>query len=507
MKKSNSILNSTLLSLILLVLIIGFTATYLKEYSDSTEIIMEGDKEYHNFLDLIVNGEAVRLEMDNGNGIVQFQTLNVENDISVLINGNDNFEVTFDGVLRTLGEEFDYRISKLNPDYNIPVIVRNVNNDEVKVFQMKTWPDNLPQYRTVGKAIDGAYYITTYGAGVANAAYKVNQNGELLYYRVSNIHTIWDFKKVNTDDGIRYLQFEQISTQYASNGYGTAGEYIVFDEKYHEINRLRMVSSEKISNDNWPVDQHDILYINDSEYYLMSYVNKFVTNVPDTLQSKNMATLVVSDIIQGFRDGKMFFEWDSMDYPELYEESVEYNDYMNSSNMPADYAHLNSMDLDRTNNALLCSFRDLDSVMKIDLKTGKILWKLGGKGDYFNLSDEQKLSKQHYARYNANGSITVFDNGNMNLQTRVAEFWLDEEKHIVKDFKSYQIDGYWSVATGSSQRLSDTKDIFAIGWGTRVGDNLEHFPSLSEVDFSEGNTLFALYFLDSSIQTYRCAKY
>lgn len=105
----------------------------------------------------------------------------------------------------------------------------------------------------------------------------------------------------------------------------------------------------------------------------MSYVNKFVTNVPNTLQSKKVATLVVADIIQGFRDGKMFFEWDSTDYPELYEESVEYNDYMNSSNLPADYAHLNSMDLDITNNALLCSFRDLDSIMKIDLKTGKIL--------------------------------------------------------------------------------------------------------------------------------------
>lgn len=51
----------------------------------------------------------------------------------------------------------------------------------------------------------------------------------------------------------------------------------------------------------------------------------------------------------------------------------------------------------------------------------------------------------------------------MNLQTRVVEFWLDEEKHIVNAFKS--------------------------------------------LTFREGNTLFALYFLDSTIQTYRCVKY
>lgn len=100
--------------------------------------------------------------------------------------------------------------------------------------------------------------------------------------------------------------------------------------------------------------------------------------------------MVVANVIQGFKEGKLFFEWDSTDYPELYEESIEYNDFSNSSNLPADYAHLNSMDLDRSNNALLCSFRDLDSVMKIDIETGKILWKLGGKGDSFNLSAEQK---------------------------------------------------------------------------------------------------------------------
>lgn len=106
----------------------------------------------------------------------------------------------------------------------------------------------------------------------------------------------------------------------------------------------------------------------------------------------------------------------------------------------------------------------------------------------------KKMSRQHYARYNSNGSITVFDNGNENSQTRVAEFWLDEEKHIVKNFKSYQIDGYLSVATGSAQRLSNTQDIFAIGWGTRVGESLAHFPAMSEVDFSAGNTKFALFF-------------
>jgi hypothetical protein len=268
-----------------------------------------------------------------------------------------------------------------------------------------------------------------------------------------------------------------------------------------------MVKSNKIEDNNWPVDQHDILYISDSEYYLMSYVNKFVTNIPEKLPSKENATLVVADIIQGFKNGDLFFEWDSTDYPELYMESVEYNDYTNSGNIAADYAHLNSMDLDRKDGGLLCSFRDLDCVMKIDTNTSEIIWKLGGIGDQFHLSDVQKTSRQHYARYNSNGSITIFDNGNDNQQTRIAEFWLDEKNLLVKDFKSYQIDGYLSVATGSVQRLSNDEDVFVIGWGTRVGENLSHFPAMSEVNFSTGETTFALYFDNSSLQTYRCVKY
>lgn len=239
----------------------------------------------------------------------------------------------------------------------------------------------------------------------------------------------------------------------------------------------------------------------------MSYISKFVTNIPETIPSKHMETAVVASVIQGFRDGEMFFEWDSTDYPELYAESVEYNDFTNSTNLPADYAHLNSIDIDVDGKALLCSFRDLDSVIKINLETGDILWKLSGLGDCFNLTQDQKLSRQHYARYNSNGSISVFDNGNDMSRTRIAEFWLDEESMTVKDFKPYEIDGHLSVATGSVQRLSETEDIFAIGWGLRSGSTLAQVPALSELNFTTGQTVFALYFMNSNLQTYRCAKY
>ena len=89
------------------------------------------------------------------------------------------------------------------------------------------------------------------------------------------------------------------------------------------------------------------------------------------------------------------------------------------------------------------------------------------KGDKFKLNPQQKTSRQHYARQTENGSITVFDNGNENGQTRIVEYTLDEEKLALVSFNEYQIDG----------------------------------------DFSAGKTLFELKFADPAILTYRCAKY
>lgn len=69
--------------------------------------------------------------------------------------------------------------------------------------------------------------------------------------------------------------------------------------------------------------------------------------------------------------------------------------------------------------------------------------------DDFGLTDKQKTSRQHYARYTDIGTITAFDNGNVNSQSQIVEYKLDESKHRLLDFKMYQIDEYFSAFTGS----------------------------------------------------------
>ena len=213
-------------------------------------------------------------------------------------------------------------------------------------------------------------------------------------------------------------------------------------------------------------------------------------------------------VIQGFREGKLFFEWDSTNYPELYALSVDYNDFTNSTSVySADYMHINSIFIDPADGNIIASFRDIDSVMKISVSNGEILWKLSGIGDDFGLTEEQKTSRQHYATKTDLGSILVYGNGNKNNQSRIVEYWIDEKSFQLKEFREYQVNGYFSFATGSVQRIDNSRDVYMIGWGTRTaGEGNGLYPQFSEIDFTSGKTLVEFRFKNSELSTYRSVK-
>jgi arylsulfate sulfotransferase len=463
-----------------------------------------------NYIQLTIGEQVASLNMD-GNSYIELETLNCENDLTVSYIGHVDYSVTFADVPLTAGETISYHLSRLDKNDTIPVTVVDNANGESRTFRIATWPSFIPTYTVVGETIpyEGDYYLTTITPdGRDNIALKVGLDGVLKYYRRWPNTAVADFKKVNTPEGVRYLLFTTIDTRYDTKGVSHLGTYRVMDETYSEIMQLYMKKSDHVPADNYPVDQHDCLYISDNEYYLFSYVDKNVYNIPDNIEHKEYGSLVSAAVIQGIRNGEVFFEWDSTDYPELYELSVEYNDFTNLSGIyAADYMHINSIALDPADNNLIISCRNIDTIMKIDASTGDILWKLSGLGDDFGLTANQKTSRQHYAHYTDQGSITVFDNGNTNAQTRVVEYWLDENTHELKKFSEYKIDGYFSYATGSTQRLDKDSDVFLVGWGFRaVGSDGTNnlYPQFSVIDFSQGKTLFEFRFSDPTISTYRC---
>lgn len=461
-----------------------------------------------NYVDLNINGQPIRINTENTTQSFELNTLNSDTDIIISATETEYYDIYFDGILLENGSEITYRVRELDKNYVIPITVYNKKTAEKVVSYLQTWPSTVPTYTIVVQSpYEGDYYLTLI-AGIDNVAMKIGSDGKLKYYYVNPYGCVADFKKVNTSDGVRYLYFTTVDMRYDTRGVSHSGCYVVLDESYREINRLTMKKSKHIPVDNYPVDQHDCIYISDSEYYMITYCDENVYNIPDTIPHKEYGSFVTAAVIQGIKDNTVVFEWASTDFEELYGLSVDYNDFTNSSSSyAADYMHINSITLDPSDGNMIASFRDIDTILKIDISSGEIMWKLSGLADDFGLKDEQKTSRQQYASYTDIGTITAFDNGNINSQSRIVEYRLDESTQRLVDFKAYQIDGYYSAYTGSVQRLDDDDDVYMIGWGTRTaGDINGLYPQLSEINFTEGKTLFELRFTDSNLSTYRCVK-
>ncbi|KPI50580.1 hypothetical protein KW94_13360 [Clostridioides difficile] len=123
-------------------------------------------------------------------------------------------------------------------------------------------------------------------------------------------------------------------------------------------------------------------------------------------------------------------------------------------------------------------------------------------GDEFNLTDNQKFSRQHNARITEDGYITLYDNGVKNQATRVVKIKLDEENKKVTEYNSYSIDDYYKYM-GSVQEIDSDKNVFLIGTGGKAGES-QGLVAM-EKDFSNDKIYFKFSF-KSGESMYRCYK-
>jgi len=235
----------------------------------------------------------------------------------------------------------------------------------------------------------------------------------------------------------------------------------------------------------------------DDHYIVTALVDELVTNVPSELPHPSTGARVEAAFVQEVRAGEVVFEWDSTDHPELYALSTDGNDFSTIA-ISADYAHLNAVVVDPSDQNLLLSFRHLDAILKVRRSDGVILWRLGGPNDTFGTTPEQKTSHQHFPAFLPDGRLRVFDNGNATKATRIVTYRLDEESHEVDSFDAYPI-GSFTVAMGSVQTAGTSSLFLGLGEPNTPG------PSVIEVNRTTGEHTFELVF-DSAYVSYRAYK-
>ncbi|HMD13951.1 MAG TPA: aryl-sulfate sulfotransferase, partial [Bacteroidota bacterium] len=175
---------------------------------------------------------------------------------------------------------------------------------------------------------------------------------------------------------------------------------------------------------------------------------------------------VVGDIIQEIDASKnVVFQWRTLDYIPITDSYIPLN------TQTVDLIHANAFDVDQ-NGDIIFSMRHCSTVIKIDRQSGNIDWFLGGKENQFSFVNEDEsnspdyFSFQHDVRWQPNGDITLFDNGNQHVPnySRGVEYQLDQQNKIATLVWQYRhTPDIYAPAMGSVERLANGNTL--IGWG------------------------------------------
>ena len=135
---------------------------------------------------------------------------------------------------------------------------------------------------------------------------------------------------------------------------------------------------------------------------------------------------------------------------------------------PWDYFHMNSINIDPSDNNLIISSRNLWQVYKVDRGTGETLWRLGGETSEFEIEPRARFAWQHHVTPHGNGIYTIFDNEAgppaEATQSRALVVAVDEDARTVRFLREYHhLPPVLAQALGSVERLDDG-GVF-VGWG------------------------------------------
>ncbi len=256
---------------------------------------------------------------------------------------------------------------------------------------------------------------------------------------------------------------------------------------YYEIHHLDAGTVDTVQAVGSPTDLHEFRLLPNGDHMLLTYTPKTgvdLTGLEDYGPNSTIADCLIQEIGP---TGNLVWQWRASDHIDPVKESTV------PGGDPIDVFHCNSIDVDTSGHVLL-STRNTDAVYEIDKATGHVVWKLGGT-DY-NLDGAQLIrivgdpetafDRQHDARFEPGGDISVFDDhyGEPG-PARGVEYALHLDNSTATVAFQYQgpLDGY---IMGNFRRFADGDSV--IGWGLATGVPANPL-ALTEVD-AAGNDVF-----------------
>jgi len=174
------------------------------------------------------------------------------------------------------------------------------------------------------------------------------------------------------------------------------GEYVVADQHYRTVATLK-------GQGGWVLTLHEMVIDGDNAWVTAN------RNLPMNLSKYGGAYngALIDSAVQEYnlRTGKLVRTWDALDHIPLSDVQVA----IPSNSFPWDAYHVNSIDLPG-DGSFVVSMRNTSAAYKVETKTGRILWTLGGRHSDFRFGPGAQFEWQHDVRvYPSSPLITVFD--------------------------------------------------------------------------------------------------
>jgi len=279
-----------------------------------------------------------------------------------------------------------------------------------------------------------------------------NQGRPIWFHPVAEGNQAADFR-VQSYRGQSVLTWWE-GQSHTGPGHGEGVDYI-FDHTYHLIATVNAGHS-------YAADTH--------EFRLTPYGTALITvysQVNHDLSSVGgpAAGVVFDGIIQeiDIATGAVRFEWHSLDHVGLDESHAP---VPTAATTPYDYFHINAVSLDVDGNLIINS-RNTWASYKVDHRSGRVIWRLGGTKSDFALGQDVAFAWQHDPEAVDADTIRIFDNEASPAvlpASRVIWIRRDPWRHTATLIRSIvHPDALSAGSQGNAQSLVNGNTF--IGWG------------------------------------------
>ena len=349
-----------------------------------------------------------------------------------------------------------------------------------------TVPQDIPHFSVTTSSAppdEGDIFVSPFywtKSTVGSYLLILSPEGQLVYYRsVADDLSAFDFKP-QPNGMLSYFSQKD-------------SKFYLMDSHYQQVGSYQ-------AGNGYTADLHDLQILPNGNALLMAYDDEAV-DMSQVVPGGSKKARVTGLIIQELDPSRnVIFEWRSWDH-------VAFAD--STASLTADkidLVHGNSLALANDGNLLLSS-RNLSEITKINLQTGAVMWRFGGKANMFRFLGGQPFAYQHDGRQLPNGDITVFDNQGTTQDpaaSHAIEYKLDVSAMTATVVWDYvHTPPVFATFMGNNQRLPSGNSF--ISWGAPYTKQDFTYNSMTEVA-PDGHVLFDLT-LDQPYVSYRAFRY